>query len=367
MNGMTADERAALAAAAGEVFTRYCTPERLARHEDRVDPELWAALADSGFTGIGVPEAAGGSGGGLTEAALVLRLAGSHAAPVPLAEASLLGGWLLAEAGLPLPRGIVTTGPADLSARPVAGGWEVTGTVRRVPAAADAELLVAPATTADGTVVVALPLAGLPRSDGRSVAGEARDAVAVATVVPTAAPVPDTTADELRLRGALSRALLIAGALDRVLGLTVRYARERSQFGRPIAAFQAVQQQVAALAAEAAAAGAAADAAVRTCEDGFSTAGAAFAVAAAKVRTAQAAGTGAAIAHQVHGALGFTHEHRLRFSTTRLWAWRSEWGSEAAWSEELADAAFRAVGQASGQDRENGEALWALWPLVVGA
>ena len=71
------------------------------------------------------------------------------------------------------------------------------------------------------------------------------------------------------------------------------------------------------------------------------------------MRTAQAASAGAAIAHQVHGALGMTHEHALRFSTTRLWAWRSEWGAEAQWSEELAELAVSAGSE-------------GLWPLLVG-
>jgi acyl-CoA dehydrogenase len=201
---------------------------------------------------------------------------------------------------------------------------------------------------------VALPLTGRVRVEGHDVAGESRDDVVLDELVDAVAPVPAGTADELRRRGALSRAVLISGALERVLSLSVRYAKEREQFGRPLAAFQAVQQQLALLAAEVAAARAAVDAAVRTCEEGFGTRGAAVAVAAAKVRTAQAAGVGAAIAHQVHGALGMTSEHALRFSTTRLWAWRSEWGGEAEWAEELADLAF-AAGPAG------------LWPLLVGA
>ena len=43
----------------------------------------------------------------------------------------------------------------------------------------------------------------------------------------------------------------------------------------------------------------------------------------------EAAGIGAAIAHQMHGAIGFTQEHQLHYLTRRLWSWRDEFGNEA--------------------------------------
>jgi len=58
-------------------------------------------------------------------------------------------------------------------------------------------------------------------------------------------------------------------------------------------------------------------------------------VAVAKVRVGEAAGNGAAIAHQVHGAMGFTYEHSLHHSTRRLWAWREEFGNETLWAGRL--------------------------------
>jgi alkylation response protein AidB-like acyl-CoA dehydrogenase len=113
--------------------------------------------------------------------------------------------------------------------------------------------------------------------------------------------------------------------------MTVQYAQDRVQFGRPIARFQAIQHNLAVLASQAAAAGAAADVAAEAVADGVRIP----AIAAAKTRAGEAAGIGAAIAHQVHGAIGFTYEHRLHFFTKRLWAWRDEYGSEAEWSSRL--------------------------------
>jgi acyl-CoA dehydrogenase len=353
--GSSADELAALEAAVRDVLEDHCTPARLAAAEGCVDTALWSVLHDSGLTLVGVPEQVGGSGGGLRDAAVVLRVAGEHSAPVPLAESSLLAGWLLGLAGVVLPDGLATTGAGTATARPVAAGWQLDGVLHRVPGARAAEVLVVLAGTPDGGEVVAVVPAGeVHLVEGRDLAGEERHEVLLQGTVDTVAPVPAGTADLLRLRGALSRALLTAGALDRVLAMTLRYASERRQFGRPIGAFQAVQQQVALLAGEAAAARAAVEGAVRELDVERPGQAATVAVAAAKVRTAQAASVAAAVAHQVHGALGMTREHALRFSTTRLWTWRSEWGSEATWSEVLADAAF-----AAGPD--------GTWPLLVPA
>ena len=70
------------------------------------------------------------------------------------------------------------------------------------------------------------------------------------------------------------------------------------------------------------------------------------AVAAAKIRAGEAAGIGAAIAHQMHGAMGFTQEHRLHYWTRRLWSWRDEFGNEAYWARRLGGAVA-----AAGADR----------------
>jgi acyl-CoA dehydrogenase len=115
----------------------------------------------------------------------------------------------------------------------------------------------------------------------------------------------------------------------------VKYVTERKQFGRPLAAFQAIQQNLALLAGHTAAAGMAAQQAFhiveRTGEGGDAT----FEIAVAKVRTGEAASLGAGIAHQAHGAIGFTYEHSLHFVTRRLWSWRAEFGAENHWSVAL--------------------------------
>ena len=102
--------------------------------------------------------------------------------------------------------------------------------------------------------------------------------------------------------GALMRAAGIAGALQAALAQAVQYAGERVQFGRPISKFQAIQHQLAEMATHAASVGVAADVAARAMS--ADPTDAAFEIAAAKLRAADAAQLGASIAHQTHGAIG---------------------------------------------------------------
>jgi acyl-CoA dehydrogenase len=146
----------------------------------------------------------------------------------------------------------------------------------------------------------------------------------------------------------MARAAQMAGGLDAILAQAVRYASERKQFGRPIGAFQAIQHALAILAGHTAAAGAAAAGACRAADRGDAT----FEVAVAKVRAGEAAGVGAGIAHQAHGAIGFTYEHHLHFVTRRLWAWRAEFGGEGDWAQALGREVC-----ARGTD--------ALWPFIT--
>ena len=94
------------------------------------------------------------------------------------------------------------------------------------------------------------------------------------------------------------------------------------------------------------------------------------AVLAAKAQASQGAGIVAAIAHQLHGAIGTTEEHRLRLTTTRLWSWRDEDGSEAECFAELGRAALSAAARTRiGARTGTGTGMGAggLWPWFSGS
>jgi len=163
-------------------------------------------------------------------------------------------------------------------------------------------------------------------------AGETALDYAIAEAVIAAASKASPWPEEKRYRAmALARAGQIAGAISTALAMTTQYARERQQFGKPLAAFQAIQQQLAVLAEEAAASRAAAQAASRAADRGDAI----FEIASAKLRANIAAGQAASIAHQVHGAIGFTKEFRVQKFTRRLWLWRSEYGNDRHWADVL--------------------------------
>lgn len=165
--------------------------------------------------------------------------------------------------------------------------------------------------------------------------------------------VPGADRESLMLMGAAVRSVMMSGALQSILDRSVAYAKERVAFERPIGGFQAVQHNLARLAGETAAALAAAgSAADAICTEPEFNDAVFLEVASAKIRVGEAAGTGAAIAHQVHGAIGYSREHVLHRYTQRLWSWRDEFGSESDWALRLGA-------------RFAGKGADALWPALA--
>jgi acyl-CoA dehydrogenase len=353
--------------------------------EDQSDlSPLWDTLAELRLPWVSVAEEAGGAGGDLDDAFTVLFHAGRHAVALPLAETGVLGGWLLSSAGLSVPEGPLAVPVArelaiaepETSGRGAAGegaglrlvprgpGWVAAGRLTRVPWGAQAAGVVTLARSPGGWHVALVMTEEVEVTRGTNLAGEPRDTLATDGVVlgpERVGPAPPHAAEWLLLRGALSRALLMTGAMDAVGPLTVSYANERAQFGRPIASFQAVAQRLAQLAEAAEAAGLATQVAARMLAGPAGQGGADgpgpevwHAVAAAKVTAGRSAREVSTHAHQVHGAIGMTEEYPLHHFTRRLWSWAHEWGGEAAWARSLGDRVIEAGAP-------------ALWPsLTVG-
>jgi acyl-CoA dehydrogenase len=352
------DTLAILEETVNRLFAAGVTKELLVEAEGGGWPvALWKQVAEGGLTRPHLPEEAGGAGGGWHEAAVILRASGRYSVPLPLAE-TVLGAWLLARAGIEVPEGPLTVlsdpvttsrhgARLDLSCSGVPWGRVATHAVFVSPHAGRAHI---------GCVSTE----GCNQRPGHNLALEPRDDLRF-TGARVIGPAPTSLpAAILQLYGAMTRAVQMAGALEALLEMSVQYAGERRQFGRPIAQFQAIQQDLARLAGDAAAAGASAAVAVRAAAearadfDGVvgSVGDPTFEIATAKVVVGDAAESGPRIAHQVHGAIGFTYEHALHFTTRRLWSWRAEFGGASHWATLLGRR-----GLSAGPD--------GLWPLVT--
>jgi acyl-CoA dehydrogenase len=343
------------------LWARHGGPDVPAAARDTWPAALWRGLADAELPWVSVPDAAGGAGGGVTDGAAVWRSIGRTACPLPVAETAL-AGWLLAAAGIDVPRVPLTVFPdcRDLRLVRSAGRVTLSGHAERVPWAREVDAVVGLVTAPEGLCVVSVPSAALGVSRSANLAGEPRDTVEATGLVlapdqVAAAPTWLDT-DVFRARGALVRAQQMAGAMSAAVARTVAYSGEREQFGRPIGRFQAVAHLIVRAVAETCAARAAADVAAVALESRAT----AVEVAAAKAMAGEAATAVTAYCHQVHGAIGMTQEYPLHHWTRRLWSWRDEFGTTARWQRTVGEAMLR-----DGADR-----LWAMIsadPIAVDA
>ena len=324
---------------AERLFRAHCEASVLRAANDGTWPAaLWDATQDAGLPLALLPEEAGGYGVPVADALSLLRVAGEHAAPIPLAE-TMIAGWLLAQAGIAVPSGPLTVAPVvageSLTLTRDGDAWRVSGVASRIPWGRDAVAAAVLVTYQNESWVALVPRDAWSIEPEANVAHEPRDTLRFDGAA-SAAVRANVTAAELRGIGAAARAQQMAGGLIRLTAMTTQYAQDRTQFGRPIGKFQAIQQNLAILAGQTAAACAAADLAAegvagRTEQSGMRMP----LIAAGKARAGEAAGIGAGIAHQVHGAIGFTLEHALNFVTRRLWSWRDEFGNESEWNRLL--------------------------------
>ncbi|MDE2332021.1 MAG: acyl-CoA/acyl-ACP dehydrogenase [Bradyrhizobium sp.] len=340
---------------AEKIFADLADPQTINRDKEGAwKAPLWQTLSDAGLPLSWVPENCGGSGASMAEGFGVLNAAGRFAIAVPLAE-TMLAGWLLAQANIPSPEGEMTVAPANPRDHITLNEGILSGRARGVPFANAAKHIAVLAHGTNGPSIALVDASKCRIEAGLNLAGDSSDTVTFDKVAPITHKPATRSFDPnaLLLTGGVARSLQIAGALESLLDISVRYSNERVAFEKKISKFQAVQHNLARLAGESAAALAAATSAA----DALSTASGFndeifLEAVSAKIRCSEAAENGSGIAHQVHGAIGVTREHILHRYSLRALAWRDDFGSESYWAVELGRLVAR-----RGADE--------LWPLVA--
>lgn len=340
------DEQRLILETTNRILTDLCTAEVINNSQaGSFAEELWQTLSETGLTLAGFPESFGGSGGRIQDSLNVIREAAKIGAPLPLAE-TFIAAHLLQSVGEQAGDGPLTV---------AAGTFEIdsqsmlTGQADNVAFARWCKGVVFVARKSSGPVLCRVPISQFEVRQRSNMAGEPRDVISGNFTI-MENQIFEMNADlsgEMQLLGAMTRSVMMSGALESALELSVQYALQRNQFGRPIARFQAVQQLLARFAGEVAAS-------IRAAEALIESAGGLdeMEIAVAKSRIGDAVGLSAEIAHQVHGAMGYTMEHNLNHLTRRLWCWRDEYGNERYWQQVLGKQ-FTAVSADE------------LWPTIV--
>lgn len=262
------EDQRAIAEMAGSLMSDYCTDERLRDWDlsgQAYMQALWASCVATGLHALAIPEAAGGSGLGMTELMQILDAQGGALAQVPLWRHQLAAATLAHFGGAPLApwveQAVAGTGLLTLSldglhnvrgvelAASVQGdGWRLDGRVAALALAEQsmAALVLAQVMGQPRLVLLDLAEAGIGYVPGVMTHGEAlADLTLDGVVVRQQQVLPAAALDWLAPRAIAALAALQLGVSAEQVHRTVAYVSERQQFDRSIGSFQAVQMSMA--------------------------------------------------------------------------------------------------------------------------
>ena len=279
----------------------------------RRPPALWQIFEDSGFADALIAEEFGGVGLAPAEVQPLIVACGDYLLPAAFGQ-TMIARMLIAKAGCDVP-----TGPIVL--------WPQTADGRLRSLVAPGACEAAMALTQCGDAFALRQLRATPHEkDGFGL---------MTTAIDEAPPLLGFAAPDVDLFdiAAALTACLMVGAMSRMLSMTLDYANNRQQFGRPLGKFQAIQHQLAGAAEHVALAGVAARLPFIG-DKAFDP----VRVAIAKLIANQATDVLCTVAHGVHGAIGISEEYDLQLYSRRLRRWQQSFGSETVWAQRIATA-----------------------------
>lgn len=330
---------------------------------DGIDHALWRGMGDMGWCGVHLPEDVGGLGLGWIELILLQEQLGRHLACVPFFESIVMAAKTLrelpdsAEAQALLPqlasgalRAVLAMPPETDVALALAhaspDGWRLDGCWPQVSAAGSADILLLPARSATGELLlfaVGKGLTGLQVQAVTTVDATRRGATVHAQEL--ALPASACLARGAKLGAALERVRCLAaialaaeqvGVAQQCLDLTLAYTAQRSQFGKPIAGFQAVKHRCAQMLVMVEAARSAVYGAACMADATTDAATLLLYAAQARLEATEAAQFCARESIQLHGGVGFTWEYDPHFYLRRSQANSQRLGSVSVWLEQVA-------------------------------
>ncbi len=278
MDFTLSEEEQAISDLAAQILGDKSTHERLcalAADDDRIDAEAWAALAQSGVLGAAVPEEYGGLGLGFLATAMALQQVGATASPVPLLSTAVMGAMPIAEFGtaeqrarhLPaIAEGSLIVAAAlyeegapaaepEVVALADGDGYRIEGVKPMVADGLDAGLILVPARLDDGSCGVFLVPSdseGLSATRVEVTTGRPQARLEFSGVVvlgdallggASAASSGAEIVDWIELRANCCMCMMMAGAARSSIELAAEYTKQRYQFDRPVATFQAVSNR----------------------------------------------------------------------------------------------------------------------------
>ena len=331
-------------------------------------PEMWNAMSEMGWLGLIIPQEYGGEGLGFVELAILLEEMGSTMVPGPYFSTVVMAGVALAEAGseahkkeylariargqliatmaITEPSGLWEPRGIEVTAHWNDGGYVINGVKLYVPNAHVSDYVIVAARTGESERDISLFIVpsnadGLSQTLLKTIASDRQSELVFDDVyVPESALLGDfnggwdTVATVVRW-GAAGKCAEMLGGAQRVLDMTVQYAKERIQFGRAIGSFQAVQHHAADMAADVDGCRYITYQAAWTLSQGLP---ADREVSMAKAWVSDAYQRVCALSHQSHGAVGFTKEYDLQLYSRRAKAAELMFGDADAHLEAVASA-----------------------------
>jgi alkylation response protein AidB-like acyl-CoA dehydrogenase len=313
---------------------------------DGVTGEFWAKVAEQGWLGLVFPEEHGGSGLGFVDLTVLMEEMGRAVMPGPFVSTVLLGGLAIQEAGsaaqrrewLPKiaagqarstlawtePSGRWDAAGVTMPARPASGGFTLSGTKLFVPDAHLADVLVVVSRTAEskspeegiglflvkrdapGLEVKLLPTMDQTRKLCEVTLNDVRVPADAVLGAPGAGWAPLARVVE---RATVALCAEMCGGAQRVLDMTVDYAKIRVAFGRPIGSYQGVKHRAADMLVDVENAKSLTYYAAWAVDENAPEA--ALAASMAKAYCSDAFRRVSAGGIQLHGGIGFTWEHDL--------------------------------------------------------